>query len=193
MALDAALILLDGQPATLVEIQNLDIMSGISLELDSSGMEVLFSLAVLTTPKERKRSQFIEASFNLTSCPADGTTTMKKNMSGSLRITLGEASADALPLRDQSKSETLAASPEAFYNMMDETGLVYSGPFRALTSIQRRHNYSSAKLKRRHLEDSTALSISPATLDTCLQSAFLSYASPGDKYTHHNPLYAEAS
>jgi acyl transferase domain-containing protein len=181
MALDAARVLLNGRAASLVEIQDLDIMSGISLEPDSSGTEVLFSLSVLTPPKERRKTSIIEASFSLTSCPADGTTTMKKNMSGKLRIVLGEASVSALPFREQSMSETLPASPEAFYKMMDSTGLVYSGPFRALESIQRRYRYSSTNLKRRHSADTTTLSISPATLDTCLQSAFLSYSSPGDK------------
>ncbi|KAK8039997.1 PKS-NRPS hybrid synthetase psoA [Apiospora rasikravindrae] len=103
------------------------------------------------------------------------------NMSGVLRIRLGEPSAGSLPLAQRSSSETLPASSKGFYNMMDESGLVYTGPFRALESIERRLDYSSASLKRLHQEDTTSLAVSPATLDTCLQSAFLTYSAPGDE------------
>ncbi|KAI0121327.1 hypothetical protein BJ170DRAFT_661182 [Xylariales sp. AK1849] len=177
MALDAACVLLGSRSAPVVEIRDLDIMSGLSIEEDSSGTEILFSLAVSPQPK----ANVIKASFSLTSCPADASAPMKKNMSGNLRIMLGEVSGNALPPREEYLSETLSANPEAFYKMMDSTGLVYSGPFRALQTIERRYCYSSTSLRRRHPDDTTSLKLSPATLDTCLQSAFLSYASPGDR------------
>ncbi|ORY58489.1 beta-ketoacyl synthase domain-containing protein [Pseudomassariella vexata] len=193
MAMDAARAILQRRPASLIEIRNLHIINGISVESDSPGVEVLFSLSVVSNPKERKSPDVIEARFTLTSCPADGTTTMKKNMEGSLFIRLGSPSGDALPPRQPCCSETLPASPEAFYRMMDATGLVYSGPFRSLQSIERRFNYSSARLRWWHPEDTTTLSISPATLDSCLQSAFLSYSSPGDRslWTSFLPTHIE--
>ncbi|CAJ2510598.1 Uu.00g062230.m01.CDS01 [Anthostomella pinea] len=193
MALDAARYLLDGRSASLVEISQLQIMSGISIDRDSSGTETLFSLQVLSWPQRTKLGSTIEASFSLTSCPADGTTHMKKDATGMLTIVLGDPSPGALPPRRPSQSEMLPARPEAFYKMMDETGLVYSGPYRALTSIRRRHDHCSAGLKRRHPEDTTALQVSPATLDSCFQSAFLSYASPGDKslWTSFLPVFIE--
>ncbi|KAI1497898.1 hypothetical protein F5X99DRAFT_395284 [Biscogniauxia marginata] len=176
MAFDASQYLLDGQPASLVELKDLQLMAGITIDRESPDIEVLFSLTVL-----RSDDSIIDASFTVTSCPADGTTTMKKNVVGTIKIFLGDSVTDALPPRQPCQSETLPANPDTFYKMMDGTGLVYSGPYRALTSIQRRLGYCSATLKRRHSEDTTTLQISPATLDTCFQSAFLSYASPGDK------------
>ncbi|KAI1084292.1 ketoacyl-synt-domain-containing protein [Whalleya microplaca] len=181
MVLDAAQSLLNGKTASVVEIQNLRIMSGISPERETSSIETQFSLTVHPPRKGSNLDSTIEADFNLASCPADETTPMTKNMEGSLRIYLAEPTLDALPARCAPQSEMLPASPEAFYKMMDDTGLVYSGPFRSLETIRRRYNYCSATLKRRHPEDTTTLQISPATLDSCFQSAFLSYAFPGDK------------
>ncbi|KAK6070070.1 beta-ketoacyl synthase domain-containing protein [Seiridium cupressi] len=181
MALDAALQLLDGRSASVVEITDLDIMSGISMESDSIGTEVMFSLNIIDQPKDRAAKGVITASFTLMSCAADGSTAMKKNASGNLSIVLDEMTVDSLPHRQTSLSETLSASTDAFYKMMDCTGLVYSGPFRAIQSIQRRADCASTTLKRRHADDTTQLSVSPATLDSCLQSAFLTWSSPGDK------------
>lgn len=182
MALDAARVLFKGQQASLIQLQDLDIISGISIEPGSQGTEILFSLHVLSQPKEFGSQSIIKAAFTLTSCPADGTVTMKKNMSGNLEIILGEPSVDALPPREPCMSETLPASTDAFYKMMDATELIYSGPFRSLENIERRYRYATTTLRRFHPEDTTNLAVSPATLDSCFQSAFLSYAFPGDRY-----------
>lgn len=181
MALDAARVFLDGRPASVVEIRDLEIMSGVGVDSDSAGAEILFSLIVKSSSHGRGPEDVIEATFNLTSCNADGRAPMKMNMSGTLHITLGDAPVDSLPPREEYLSETLPASPDAFYRMMDETGLRYSGPFRALEYIERRWNFASASLKRHHPDDTTRLLISPATLDACLQTAFLTYSSPGDQ------------
>ncbi|KAK8093559.1 PKS-NRPS hybrid synthetase [Apiospora hydei] len=180
MAVDAGRQFLKGRPASVIEIVDMEIMAGIVVEPDSVGVEVLFSLTPRGEPKSWKKSSIIEADVMLVSCTADGTTAMTKNMAGVLRIRLGEPCADSLPLAQRSSSETLPASSKAFYNMMDESGLVYTGPFRALESIERRLDYSAASVKRLHQEDTTSLTVSPATLDTCLQSAFLTYSAPGD-------------
>ncbi|KAK8086102.1 PKS-NRPS hybrid synthetase psoA [Apiospora phragmitis] len=180
MALDAARAFLRGRPASVVEIVDMSILAGIPVEPDSAGVEVLFSLTPRAEPKTWKETSMIEADVMLVSCPADGTTSMTKNMSGVLRIRLGEPTAGSLPRTQQSSSETLPASSNAFYKMMDDSGLVYTGPFRALESIERRLDYSSANVQKLHYEDTTSLAVSPATLDTCLQSAFLTYSAPGD-------------
>ncbi|KAI1371771.1 beta-ketoacyl synthase domain-containing protein [Hypoxylon crocopeplum] len=180
MALDAAQSLLNDRPASVVELQDVQLLNGINIDRESVGMEVLFTLAVLPQKKDRDTTSTIEANFTLASCPTDGTTTMRLNMTGALRIHLGEPAPDALPSRQASQSETFQATPESFYKTMEQTGLSYTGPFRALTSVKRRYNYCSATLKRSHPQDTTALRISPATLDSCFQSAFLTYASPGD-------------
>lgn len=181
MALDAARTIIKDRPASLVELHDLQILSGINIERDSAGVEVMFTLNILPQSKGGSTNSTVEANFSLVSCPADGTTTMRLNMVGHLKIYLGEPTLGALPSRCASESEAFSATPESFYKMMAQIGLAYTGPFKALESIQRRYNYCSATLKRHHAEDTTTLPISPATLDSCFQSAFLTYAFPGDR------------
>lgn len=175
MTLDAARFALAGRPASTVELQDLTFPSGIILEPNSPGVEVLFTLTI-----EQELQGSIEASFTLTSTVADGRTDMKKNFTGKLIITLGQPSAGTLPPRPKERAETLHASPEGFYEMMAGTGLVYTSPFKGLQTLERRYNFSSGTVRKLHPEDSTQLSISPATLDSCLQTAFITISSPGD-------------
>ncbi|KAK3372638.1 hypothetical protein B0H63DRAFT_439937 [Podospora didyma] len=178
MAVDAAKMALAGRPASVVELLDLKFPAGITLEPDSVGLETLFSL---TIDPRNFTSSIMEASFTLTSATADGSIAMKKNFSGKLRVILGAPDAHALPMRPQDRAETLHTIPEAFYDMMVGTGLVYTGPFRGLATLERRYNFASGTAKKLHPEDTTRLSISPAALDSCLQTAFVTISSPGDK------------
>ncbi|KAL2129699.1 hypothetical protein VTI74DRAFT_7429 [Chaetomium olivicolor] len=175
MALDAARSVLAGREASIIELRDLVFPSGIILEPDSPGVEVLFNLTV-----ERESPETIDASFTLTSAIADSRNDMRKNFSGNLTIMLDKPTTDALPARPKDRAETLHASTEAFYDMMAGTGLVYTEPFKGLQTLERRYNFSSGTLKKYHPKDTTGLGISPATLDSCLQTAFVTISSPGD-------------
>ncbi|KAK5635904.1 hypothetical protein RRF57_011619 [Xylaria bambusicola] len=178
MALDAAQAFLAGRSASLVELRDIEILSGIVLDRDSAGVETLFTLAMSDGDKV---SSTLKGTFSLYSCSPDGATKMKKDATGSLHIVLGKPSLEVLPLRQPPLSETLVADTEVFYEMMNRaTGLLYTGPFRALDKLHRRYRYCCATLGRFHPDDTTKLGISPATLDACFQTAFLAYAYPGD-------------
>jgi acyl transferase domain-containing protein len=181
MARDAAKVVLNGRPASLIELEELEFPSGITVEADSQGVETLFSLSVLPSTRENRLRSTIDATFILTSAPADGTSTMKKNFSGKLRIVLAEPSPYALPPRAAWHAEALEVSTDGFYKMMADTGLKYAGPFKGLQTMERRFDFASTTLRKRHSDDTTTLSLSPATLDTCLQTCFATYSSPGDK------------
>jgi acyl transferase domain-containing protein len=175
MALDASRVALAGRQASVVELRDLKFFSGVILEQNAPGVEVLFNLTI-----EHESPDTIEATFTLTSAVADGRSEMKKNFSGSVTMTLGKPSADALPSRPLDRAETLHANPKGFYDMMAGTGLVYTSAFKGLETLERRYNFASGTLKKYHEEDTTSLSISPATLDSCLQTAFVTISSPGD-------------
>ncbi|KAK3305919.1 uncharacterized protein B0T15DRAFT_511785 [Chaetomium strumarium] len=175
MTLDAARVALAGRQASVVELRNLKFPCGIVLERQGPGVEILFSLTI-----DRDAQNTIDASFTLTSVISDGSTDMKMNFRGNLTITLEKPDAGCLPPRPRSRAETLHASPEAFYDMMAGTGLAYTGPFKGLRTLERRYNFASGTLKKYHDEDTTGLRISPATLDSCLQTAFVTVSSPGD-------------
>lgn len=182
LAVDAARVALAGRSASIIELQDLVFPTGIILEeSDPYGVETLFSLAV-SRSSGGKHNDAVEGSFILTSTTADGSTAMKMNFGGRFRILLEMPSVDALPMRGLERPETLHASTEAFYDMMAETGLRYTGPFQGLKSLDRRFEFASATVQKYHDQDTTKLSISPATLDSCLQTAFVSVSAPGDKY-----------
>ncbi|KAF3765375.1 hypothetical protein M406DRAFT_338852 [Cryphonectria parasitica EP155] len=185
MALDAARAVLEGYRTTIVELQDLEFLNGITLEPDSLGVETLFSLSML--PPEKGGSgqpQKLEGHFKLTSTPVRSfdMKPMKLNFQGKLHVLLEETPVHSLPRRqEKSRAETLPVKIDNFYQMMEGLGLEYTGPFKALRSIDRRLNYAAATLDSRHPSDSTRLSVSPATLDACFHTAFATFSSPGDR------------
>jgi acyl transferase domain-containing protein len=183
MALDATKVVLDGRPASLVELEELHFLAGIVVEPDTDGVEVLCSLKVITEYNEQpsQTSGTVEAAFTVCSGPPDGSLPMKKNFTCGVRVVLDKPNADFLPHQQSNQAETLPTNVERFYEMMAQTSLTYSGPFKAIETLHRRYNFATATLKRFHADDSTTLSISPATLDCALQATFATYSSPGDK------------
>jgi acyl transferase domain-containing protein len=182
MAVDAARLYLDGRPASVIELQDLEFVSGIVLDDDSHGVEIMFSMFIMSPTRRESRAQnTIEACFTISSCPVDGSSYLRRNFTGKMRIIVAPLSVNALPTRPIRVAETMRVSTQGFYEMTREIGLEYSGPFKGLHSIERRFQFSTASLKKRHVEDTTKMSISPATLDTCFQSAFATFSSPGDK------------
>ncbi|KAL1897988.1 Type I Iterative PKS [Sporothrix stenoceras] len=193
MARDAAKTLLAGRKASVIEIEDIEFISGIPLDVDGPATEVMFSLNVhhqhgktsstALNAHSSDDDNVILASFSIFSGSESSNVPLRKRCNGNLRVLLASPTPDALPCRDDpgEMPEAFDVSTKAFYNMMADVGLQYSGPFEAIKSMRRRHNFASAILKRTHAEDSTSLSFSPATLDSCLQTCFVSYSSPGDK------------
>ncbi|EHA49333.1 lovastatin nonaketide synthase [Pyricularia oryzae 70-15] len=180
MALDAARVLLKGRDAMMVELENLEFLSGMTVEAGNYGVETLFTLTVLPPSKDHQDESTITANFTLTSAYADGSSPMRMNFRGSMTITLGAPSSDALPFKVAIQPETTSVSPEGFYQMMKDLDLEYTGPFQGIKTIDRRYNFATTTLLKSHPDDTTSLAVSPATLDTCFQACFSAFASPGD-------------
>lgn len=185
MAVDAARILLGDRAATIIELQDLELLSGITVEPESLGVETLFTISVLPSSNiSGGQVATIAAEFTLKSVQVKSFdfTPMKKNFQGRMEIVLEDYGCHRLPIQQLgSRAETLPVNVDAFYRMMAGIGLEYTGPFKALKSMDRHLNYAAATLDCRHAVDSTALPISPATLDSCFQATFATFSSPGDK------------
>lgn len=181
MALDAGRALSADKPIKIVELQNIFIHSGITIDEDSQGIEILFSLTRGTTYIQPDTGEeVIEATFTLSSTPADGNRPMKKSLSGKLLVVVGEPNSNALPHRQPQKLDMNAVDLDGFYSQMQDIGLTYTGPFRALKSIKRKMNISLATLEKPHVLDTCELPVRPALLDVCFQAAFAAFAAPGD-------------
>lgn len=185
MALDAAKIALNGRKASIIELQDLSFLSGVTLEPGSLGVEILFTLSILPSqPPRSEHESTMEATITLTSVPVTSSKPgpMKKNFEGRIVITLEDPYPESLPPRFTGPiAETSPVNVAAFYQMMEGLGLSYTGPFQALESIDRRFNYASGTLSKVHPSDTTSLDMSPAFLDSCFQATFATFSSPGDR------------
>ncbi|CAK7211446.1 Type I Iterative PKS [Sporothrix curviconia] len=158
MALDATKALLAGREASVIELHDVEFISGIPLEVQGPATEVMFSLFVEHQPgktpaaaptaasaSEADNDYSICCSFSLFSGPESSTTPLRKRCTGRIRAVLGPPNTDALPCRvpPSDLPEACSVSTDAFYGMMADVGLQYSGPFRAIESMHRRHNFAA--------------------------------------------------
>lgn len=177
MAVDSALAMGPASSVKLVEVHDLAIQAGISMGDDSQGVETLFSLARTVPP----RKSVWTASFTLDWAPVDNTLSMKTAVTGTVWVETGDSPAtDVLPKRILKHSDLHAVNVDEFYSSMQDIGLAYTGPFRALTSLRRRLDTSHGVLLKPHEDDSSTLAIRPALLDASFQTAFAAFAAPGD-------------
>lgn len=185
MALDAARIALNGRSASIIELQELRFLSGVTVEAGSLGVEILFTLSILPAPRsELNTANTIQADITLTSVPVTSAKPgpMKENFEGRVVITLDDPCPYSLPAQFTGPlAETAPVNIGAFYHMMEGIGLSYTGPFQALESINRRLNYARGTLRSVHPSDTTHLNMSPAFLDSCFQATFATFSSPGDR------------
>lgn len=185
MALDATKVLLNDREASVIQLQDLEFLSGISLEPDSMGVETLFTLSAHhPTGAADDNPDWIDADFDLSSVAisSSGFEPMRKNFRGRVRMFLGTSTHKQLPRhRSSAKAETLPVNVDAFYRMMGVVGLEYTGPFKALKSMHRRLDYAMGTLDKRHPLETTHLSLSPAMLDSCFHTSFATFSAPGDR------------
>ena len=188
MAFDAALAIAaaSGSPR-LVEIQDLRIQAGISMEDDTQGVETLFTLIRTVSSDASSWS----ASFTLDWAPVNNTLPMKTAVTGTVQVNFGESSAEVLPKRVLKHSDLHSTSIDEFYSSMHDIGLSYTGPFRALVSLKRRLDTAHGTLLKPHGDDLSALLVRPALLDASFQTAFAAFAAPGDGYAMYHDFTFE--
>lgn len=181
MALEAArfLALELGKQVRLVDVQNLEIQRPIVLDEASEATETLFSLRETGVHKAEDGGdeEVILADFTLSaSAVEDGN--MRRVCRGELRVFTGPGQ-DSNPLPRAEPPEGLRPmSIDRFYAGLDEVGLNYSGPFRALNHVRRRMDFATGILLVHDLADS--LQVHPSWLDVCIQAMFAAFSAPGD-------------
>ncbi|RLL93808.1 hypothetical protein CFD26_101962 [Aspergillus turcosus] len=177
MAVDAALAMAPSGSIRLVEVHDIRIQAGISMADDTQGVETLFSL---TRTIHYSKTTAWSASFTLEWAPVDNTMPMKTAVTGTVRVEMGDSSADVLPKRAVKHSDLHTVNIDEFYSSMQDIGLGYTGPFRALISLKRRLDTAHGVLQKPHEEDLSKLAVRPALLDASFQTAFAAFAAPGD-------------
>lgn len=174
MAYEASIRLAAGDTEVrLVELEDLTIHRAITLEDESSGTEVTFTIRV-----KSQTSDQITAEYSCYSCKVDGGSELpdSTNFTGRAIIHLGTPRLDSLPARDTPKLPMKPVSVSRLYSYMEEVGLRYTGEF-MVEGVERRLNTSTVKLQRL---DNSKTKLHPATLDAAFHGIFTALAFPGD-------------
>ncbi|RWA13463.1 hypothetical protein EKO27_g1633 [Xylaria grammica] len=173
MAMGAALHLFGNDQVQLVELQDVVIHNGVTLEEGSPGIEMDFSIRVLDESPSTKRAEFSCRCRNSdTSTPEFD----KDVATGQVLVSLGPAVENLLPMRTVPTLPMKDVSTDRFYTWMDKIGLHYTEPF-VLESIKRRLGLATVTTIR---TVSDSYQIHPGTLDTILQGLYAAFSYPGD-------------
>ncbi|RYP47491.1 hypothetical protein DL768_006463 [Monosporascus sp. mg162] len=173
MALEAAMILCQGLPPTLIEVLNIDIGRALTFDSDTSGVETIFSI----TDVLRQGVSTVEAGFKCNAALGKDADKLELLASGRVQITLGEPSMSALPKRPPQPPNLIKLHANKFYSALQKLGYQYTGPFSALEMLGRKLGAATGRIS--NLEPS-GLILHPAVLDAAFQSTLLTYAAPGD-------------
>lgn len=165
MAVNAALHLVgDAQPVQMVELQDVVIHNGITLEEGSAGVEINFVIKLVDQNSAGKKADF---SCHCCNSDAESPQFEKKVFTGRVHIKIGPSveDEDALPRRVAPTLPMTDITTDRFYLWMQKSGLQYSEPF-LLDSIKRRLNLATVTAIRTATD---RYIIHPGTLDSILQ------------------------
>ena len=179
-ALEASRLLAEGtgKDIRLIELRDFTIHQAVSFSQEDAGVEVLTSMTDITREQvDRIRAKFIYSAA--LEAHAEDLTLVA---SADIEIHLGEAFQSLLPLRKPALPHVIDVEPERFYAALADLGYDFSGRFRSLSGLRRKHHRATCLMKVRPLEDcADSLLIHPAELDAALQSIILAYSYPYDE------------
>ncbi|RMD44214.1 hypothetical protein DV735_g784, partial [Chaetothyriales sp. CBS 134920] len=169
--------------AAMVELRNVEISRAIALP-EEGGVEVMFQLRPTKAGASGRVGEFL--CYSATNTDEHGTTTWQLNVCGELEVFRSEQlGADFLPLNTRQMPPSLVpVRTEQFYSALDKVGLEYTGLFRGLDCIRRRHGYAVGNANSIPRDPEMPVMIHPALLDACFQTIFAAFCWPGDGSLH---------
>ncbi|KAI1419258.1 hybrid PKS-NRPS PsoA [Xylaria sp. FL1777] len=174
MAVNAALqFLAKDQLVQLVELQDVVIHNGITLEEGSPGVDMRFSIRITDEDPENRTAEF---SCRCSNADAASPEFNKEVVTGRVLVKLIPDVDDTLPSRVIPILPMTDVTIDRFYSWMGKIGLEYSKPF-MLSTIKRRLNSATVTTTRVTTNHYT---IHPGTLDTILQGLYAAFSYPGD-------------
>lgn len=176
-ALEAARLLAEGTDIRLLELSDFVIHQAVVFEQDDAGVEVLISLSDI----DRSQQDRIQANFTYSASMGSRGDDLVLAASGKVRVLLGDPSPAVLPERAPDAAHMINVDPERFYSSLADLGYNFSGRFRSLSAMRRKHGRSTCMvaLEPRTAQDEPLLA-HPAELDAAFQSLILAYSYPHD-------------
>lgn len=170
---------INAESAVLIHANDIEIHQVMAFDGDDSRVEAVFSLIDIA-----RGMDIVCAIFKYFGGPADATrgrdvSSLQILASGSVGIVLGKPSPRALPSRGSPSDSTLPIKADDFYESLRLVGYEYSGPFRALSGLQRKLGAVSGWLSD-SVQDGSELFVYPRMLDLAFQAVLLAKAAPYD-------------
>lgn len=192
MAIEAASKLLSsldytGRVARLVEIQDMSIQNALAFPADNTAVETLFTLTNVMEASVNGEDT-VQASFCLYAALNQNADALAPKASGTIRVTIGEASDAVLPMRGgTSEPNMVQVDSDRFYDSLANVGFGYTGHFRGLKQLNRKAGFASGLILNHSSlqwdEGQTPqrkLLVHPAFLDVAFQAIMLAYCYPDD-------------
>ncbi|KAM0276945.1 hypothetical protein ACHAQH_006230 [Verticillium albo-atrum] len=185
MAIEAARVMVGDRGIQLLEVQDLNIGKAIVFHDEKTGVETMTTLSNVlmdAADMESKVSGIITADFTVSSHLSRDHNNLTKVASGKVKVIVGPpAQAPKLPSSSPTPPHLIDVDTERFYSALETCGYGYSGPFRALSSLQRRLNFCTGLVERPAGPSAeSALLVHPALLDPAFQAVLGGYFWPGD-------------
>ena len=183
MALEASSSFAGDNTVELFELRDLVISRAIIFEDgDDSGIETLVTLNGV----QQHLDQSATAHFACYSVPvlsAGSEREMELMASGTVKITFGIPDFKTLSYSPFEEYNMSTVDKDLFYSTLSDLGYGYSGPFRALSSMKRRHNHSSVLVTSFPYTDVDVSNylVHPSTLEAAFQASILAHSTPGDE------------
>lgn len=167
-----------GHEIRLIKLSEFVIHQAIVFNENDDGVEAAISIVNITTQLPTR----IKAHFTYSAAVSpEQTEDLVLVASGGIEIELGEVDNTLLSVRKKEPPHMIEVDHEHFYAALKDLGYEFSGRFRSLATMRRKHARSSCLVLPGPLDDDdTALLIPPSELDACLQSIMLAYSYPYD-------------
>ncbi|KAF3896266.1 hypothetical protein GY631_2152 [Trichophyton interdigitale] len=175
MAIEAIMTLASNRDVQLIELEDVDIARAISFLDDTTGIELIFTLNVLSSEHDA-----VSASFQISSCPK-GDNVLTLNGKGKISLRFGDPVVNALSTSLMPQFNMTSVDIDRFYKYLSGMGYNYSPPFKAISSILRRKDAAVGEItdaRGEAWEDNFLMH--PGFVDTSFQAVFAAFSSPGD-------------
>lgn len=173
-ALEACRALRNESTASCIEISEIEISRALIFDSAESSVEIVFSLSDI----QHYGNAEITAKFSY--CASTGKErgdVLDQFASGSVHISLGEFSHDALPLMGPCPPNLIGIREDDVYDSLARLGYQYSDSFRALSGLERKLGRCTGLISDVR---GSQLLVHPGVLDTAFQAVILSCAYPDD-------------
>ncbi|KAJ4181992.1 hypothetical protein NW755_010680 [Fusarium falciforme] len=178
MAMEAALKQAGDREVQLLEVLDLSIDKAVTFENENSMVELNLTLGM---DQSKTTDEYAVYSFTINSSLARETS-LTSSASGTVAVTYGPASHEALPVPQGEPPHLNNVSVDRFYSMLDEIGYGYTKQFRGVSSLKRGDSKACGTIAFHHLKDNHRnMVMHPATLDVAFQSFIGAYTAPGDR------------